>query len=118
VDADLVKIERLFPRPTKREQFAWSHHSRIPAEAGCYALATFGGEVLYVGLATVSVRDRMGKHLDTKEKRSALPLGTAFWFYYLLRDRADVASIERGWMNQAVLETGSRPPLNKIDSPL
>ena len=60
----------------------------------------------------------MGKHLDTSEKRAAGPLGTAYWFYYLLRDPKDVASIERGWMNKALLETGYRPPLNKVDSPL
>jgi hypothetical protein len=81
-------------------------------------LATFKGEVLYVGLATVSIRDRMGRHLDTDEKRAASPVGAVYWFYYLLRDSRDVASIERGWINKAVLETGSRPPLNKIDSPL
>jgi hypothetical protein len=81
-------------------------------------LATFSGEVLYVGLATVSIRDRMGQHLDSDEKRALGPRGAAFWFYYLVRDSKDVASVERGWMNQTVLETGSRPPLNKIDSPL
>lgn len=113
-----INVDRLLPRLAKRELFAWSHHARIPAEPGCYALTTFSGDVLYVGLATVSIRDRMGVHLDTPEKRLRCSLGTAYWFHYCVRDARDVASVERGWINQSILETGSKPPLNKIDSPL
>jgi hypothetical protein len=79
---------------------------------------TYSGDVLYVGLATGSIRDRMGRHLDTPDKRSAGPLGAPYWFYYVLRTTAEVGPIERGWMNQAILEDGTRPPLNKVDSPV
>lgn len=113
-----MKVNCLNPLPGKRELFAWSRHASVPAQPGCYVLATFGGEVLYVGLASVSVRDRMGDHLDTDEKRAVGPLGAAYWFYYYLCDPKKVASIERGWINNAILETGARPPLNKVDSPL
>jgi hypothetical protein len=113
-----MKIERLSPLPVNREVFSWSRHSHVPAQPGCYALATFGGDVLYVGLATVSIRDRLGQHLDSDEKRAVGALGAAYWFYYLVRDPKEVASIEGGWINQAILETGLRPPLNKVDSPV
>jgi hypothetical protein len=113
-----MKVTCLTPTPAKRELFAWSRHSTVPAKPGCYVLATFADEVLYVGLASVSVRDRMGNHLDNIEKRAVGALGAAYWFYYHLCDSQKVASIERGWINNAILETGSRPPLNKIDSPL
>jgi hypothetical protein len=113
-----MKIEKLSPFPEDRELFAWSHHARVPAQAGCYVLTTFSGDVLYVGLAKSNIRDRMGAHLDTDEKRSLGTLGVAYWFYYLLGDSKEVAAIERGWINQSILETGLRPPLNKIDSPI
>lgn len=60
----------------------------------------------------------MGSHLDTNEKRKGSSLGVPFWFYYLLQPASDVSRIERGWMNQAELEDGKKPPLNKIQSPL
>ena len=113
-----MKIECLYPLPAKREVFSWSRHSRIPARPGCYVLTTFGSDVLYVGLSTVSIRDRMGEHLDSDEKRAVGALGAAYWFYYLLRNPREVASIEGGWINQTILETGSRPPFNKVDSPV
>lgn len=113
-----MNVQCLIPYPTNRLLFAWSQQPHIPALPGCYVLATFSGEVLYVGLASVSIRDRMAKHLDTGEKRAIGPLGAAYWFYYHLCSSEKVASIERGWMNTSILETGARPPLNKIDSPL
>jgi hypothetical protein len=81
-------------------------------------LSTFSGYVLYVGQAKRSIRDRMAAHLDTDEKRRASSRGAAYWFFYLICDPKSVGSIEQGWINQAILDTGSRPPLNKIDSPV
>jgi hypothetical protein len=113
-----MKVACLSPLPTHREVFAWSHHARVPAKPGCYVLTNFSGDVLYVGQATVRICDRMGIHLDTDEKRAIGTLGAPYWFYYVVLDPAKVGSVERGWMNQAILKTGSRPPLNKIDSPV
>ncbi len=45
-------------------------------------------------------------------------MGVPFWFYYLLKPATEVAAIERGWMNLAVLEDGEMPPLNRVYSPL
>lgn len=113
-----ITIDRLIPLPEKREVFAWSHHARVPAQPGCYAITNFSGDVLYVGQAKVSIRDRMGAHLDDDTKRACGPAGAAYWFYYCLCEPREVGHIESGWINQAILETGGRPPLNKIDSPL
>jgi hypothetical protein len=104
--------------PDQRTQFAWSHHVTLPEQPGCYALVTYSGEVLYVGLASDSIRDRMGCHLETPEKRRAGAPGVAYWFYYRLCAASEVNRVERGWINQAILEDGARPPLNKVDSPL
>jgi hypothetical protein len=60
----------------------------------------------------------MGCHLDTKDKRKGADLGVPFWFDYLVSAPADVAAIERGWMNQALLADGEMPPLNRVYSPL
>ena len=110
--------EDLSPKPNQRTRFAWSHHVTVPDQPGCYALVTFSGHVIYVGLATGSIRSRMGSHLETEEKRRGTDLGVPFWFDYLVREAKSVAAIERGWMNQAILADGEKPPLNKVNSPL
>lgn len=113
-----MKVERLSPPPTQQIKFAWSHHKTAPPQAGCYVLATYDNEVLYVGLATKSIRSRMGSHLDTPSKRIGDSLGVPFWFYYIERPAAEVGPIERGWMNQSILDDGKMPPLNKVYSPI
>ncbi len=113
-----MKVKQLSPAPDQQTKFAWSHHIAVSDEPGCYALVTFSGDVLYVGLATTSIRSRMWSHLDTEAKRKGTDLGVPFWFYYIVRPSSEVNAIERGWMNQATLEDGQRPPLNRIDSPL
>lgn len=113
-----MRADQLSPKPDQRTCFAWSHHITVPDEPGCYALITFSGDLLYVGLATVSVRSRMGDHLDTEAKRAGTSLGVPFWFEYLIAGPAKVAAIERGWINQAILADGKMPALNKVHSPL
>lgn len=113
-----MRADQLSPKTNQRTRFAWSHHITVPDQPGCYALVTFAGDVLYVGLATASIRSRMGNHLDTEEKRKGTPLGVPFWFDYLIADSAKVTAIERGWINQAILADGEMPALNKVHSPL
>ena len=113
-----MRADQLSPKPDQRTRFAWSHHVTVPDKPGCYALVTYNGDVLYVGLATGSIRSRMGCHLDTEAKRKGTDLGVPFWFDYLVRDSTKVAAIERGWMNQAILADGETPALNKVYSPL
>jgi hypothetical protein len=113
-----MQVNRLSPLPDQKAPFAWSYHVTVPNDPGCYALVTFGGAVLYVGLATGSVRNRMAGHLDDAAKRKGADVGVPFWFYYILRSANEVPAIERGWMNQAVLNDGEMPPLNRIYSPI
>lgn len=113
-----MKINTLTPYPSDQIRFAWSHYLAVPEKPGCYAITTFSGDVLYVGLATASIRSRMKIHLDTPEKRAGDIAGLPFWFHFLVRSSEEVASIERGWMNQSILEDGGMPSLNRIYSPL
>lgn len=113
-----MQANQLLPKPDQRTRFAWSHHVTVPDQPGCYALVTYNGDVLYVGLATGSIRSRMGSHLDTESKRKGTELGVPFWFDYLVADSIMVDAIERGWMNQAELADGEMPKLNKVYSPL
>ena len=113
-----MRADQLSPKPDQRTCFAWSHHVTVPDKPGCYALVTYNGDVLYVGLATGSIKSRMGCHLDTEGKRKGTSLGVPFWFHYLVGDSKKVAAVERGWMNQAILLDGEMPALNKVYSPL
>jgi hypothetical protein len=111
-------VGRLTPCPKHHTQFAWSHHVTAPGQPGCYALVTYSGVVLYVGLASSSIADRMAVHLDTEEKRKGTRDGVPFWFYYLECPACEVNALERGWMNQSILDDGDIPPLNKVYSPV
>src|SRR5579862_5813782 len=113
-----MRVGDLSPAPDNKTRFAWSHNVTVPEKPGCYALVTFHGDVLYVGLATANIRSRMRNHLDTAAKRAGASSGVPFWFYYLVEVDRPVGPIERGWMNQAILADGEMPPLNKIYSPL
>jgi hypothetical protein len=113
-----MKVERLKPQAEHRTKFAWSHYVALPTAPGCYALVTYGGDVLYVGLATTSIRNRVEAHLDSALKRQGTEIGVPFWVDYVVRPRAEVNRIERGWMNVAILEDGDIPPLNRVYSPL
>lgn len=83
----------------------------VTEDAGCYVLATFDEDVLYVGL-TKNLRRRMGQHLDTPEKVQATVHGRAIWFFWLRCE--DVDKIERTWMNIYALRHGTLPVLNKV----
>lgn len=111
-------VTELRPQPSLRVKFAWTHFNQVPAESGCYVLTNFSGNVLYVGQATSSIRDRFCAHLESSEKRTQGPLGVPFWCYFLPWDGKKVSVVEQGWINQSILGTGKRPPLNKIDAPL
>lgn len=113
-----MKVEQLVPLPEHQTRFAISHLAMVPDQPGCYALTTYSGDVLYVGLATKSVRSRIGAHLEVPEKRKGSSTGVPFWVHYILRLATQVGPIERGWMNEAILRDGQMPPLNRVYSPL
>lgn len=112
-----MTVEQLRPKPTQRVRFEWPYKGSVPEQSGCYVLATYRKDVLYVGLATTSIRSRMVVHLDTKEKRQGAPNGVPYWFYFIELAPENVHSVERGWMNQSILEDESVPVLNSVYSP-
>ena len=110
-------VSSLVPPPEGRAEFSYAAWRDTPKESGCYALAAFGGEVLYVG-QSVNIRRRMEQHLDGDEMRKATPFGVAFWMHYKLWPVANLDNLERGWMNQHKLqEKGKLPFFNKADAP-
>lgn len=111
-----MNISELTPAPPSRVQFSLASTRHLPSVAGCYALTNFEGEVIYVGL-TVNLLQRFKQHRDTPEKCAVTALGSVFWFYFLTAEKAQVNSIERGWLNQYSAICGALPLLNKIESP-
>jgi hypothetical protein len=110
-------VAELSPPPGERVRFSLRFRKFVPRSDGCYALASFDDEVLYVGL-TDNLHRRFREHRETREKRDATPLGAAFWFYYLTSVSSEVARIERTWMNQHLQVHGTLPVLNRIYSPV
>ncbi|MGE0774401.1 MAG: GIY-YIG nuclease family protein [Sphingomonadaceae bacterium] len=110
-----MNVESLTPRPDQREAFRRAQTRFIPTESGCYVLATFAGEIIYIGLAK-SLRRRFEQHLDTPEKTSPTKLGKAAFFYWL--EYSNLKKLERSWMNAFISDEGALPVLNKLYSPV
>lgn len=112
-----MNISELNPMPTGKVQFGLKSKKLVPIVSGCYALVTFDGFVLYVGLAT-SLASRFIQHCETKEKCDPTPDGKAFWFYFLEVESKELNRVERTWQQQFFAIHGRRPILNKVDSPM
>ena len=110
-----MKVDELVPAPPYREPFRRNRERFIPTVSGCYVLATFELEVLYVGL-TNSLRRRMNEHLDNESKRALTEKGRAIFFCWL--EGEDIARIERTWMATHLNQEGTLPVLNKVFSPV
>lgn len=110
-----MNVELLVPRPIQSEPFRWSHEKFVPETAGCYALCSASGKVLYVGLAD-NLRRRMKQHLSTPEKIKETPVGRAVLFYWI--ESSEIRSIERAWMNTHIQHEGALPELNAVFSPV
>ena len=94
-----------------RQPFRLDRSSRVPANAGCYAVATFSGEVLYIG-RTVNLRRRFGEHLDNPKMTDQTPLGLARWFYYKELEANRVERYEQRLLGRHIQTEGVLPPLN------
>lgn len=109
-----MKVSDLIPLPTFKEGFRRAQSRFISKESGCYVLATFDDEILYVGLAK-NLRRRFVQHLDTAEKIAATAKGRAVWFFWL--ECEELPKVERTWMNAYQLKHAKLPILNKVYSP-
>jgi hypothetical protein len=110
-----MNVEKLVPQPEACEPFRRNRQRFVPRAAGCYALTTFTGTVLYVGLAS-SLHDRMGDHLDSAQKTAVTELGRAVMFFWF--ETPDLNKIERTWMNIHIQAEGALPILNRAYSPV
>src|SRR5688572_9268312 len=112
-----MNVSELVPPPKLKTLFRLSAIRQVPKGPGCYVLTTSVGLILYVGLA-VSLSARFRQHLENPEKTNLTKYGRAFLFHCLDYDMRNLNRLERSWLNQYVVKHGSRPVLNKADSPV
>lgn len=112
-----MKVNQLVPRLNNRFEFSLRYRKLVPNEAGCYVLAAFDDEILYLGL-TENLHRRFAEHRDNREKCGKTSQGTAFWFYYLTCPQKELNRIERTWLNQHDDLHKVWPVLNKVYSPV
>lgn len=112
-----MRINELKPTPIEKVHFNLALFKSVPHEKGCYILATFDNDILYIGLAT-DFNIRFIQHLDDPKKTKPTKDGKAFWFYYLTYNPKNLEKLERTWLNQFRNIHGQLPILNKISSPV
>ena len=111
-----MNITQLRPVPNIKFAFRRSEHQKIPFISGCYVLATFQNEILYIG-KSVDLNRRFQEHLDVPEKTLPTTDGKAFWFYILEQDATLIGNLENTWLQTFQITEGRLPSLNKVDSP-
>lgn len=113
-----MKISQLNPAPLQRIQFnGWHQRISAPREPGCYVIASFIDEVLYIG-QSVNIANRIQDHLVDDCKRQRTAGGVAHWLYYTICDHEkDLNALERGWILQHLSHEGKYPPFNKVMPP-
>ncbi len=110
-----MNIDKLNPCALDRTKFERSKYRSIPEQSGCYALTTYEGDILYIGQSDY-IRRRFEEHLDCPEKTGKTEKGCAFWFYWLLWNKADLNALERGWMQAYSHSTENRDELPIMNS--
>lgn len=111
-----MKASSLVPKTEGRVGFSYDALRSVPDRSGCYALAAFGDEILYIGQSE-NICARMEQHLDDPKKCGQTPMGKAFWLYYKLCPVRDLDSLENGWVNEHILREGKMPFFNKVRPP-
>lgn len=112
-----MKIEELIPLPKDKVHFKLVSFKSVPKKTGCYVLATFENDILYIGLSD-NLFNRFQQHLDNPKKTNPTKEGRAIWFYFTIYDPKNLPKLERTWLNQFLSKHGRRPILNKVDSPV
>lgn len=109
-----MKLDLLVPHPASSEPFRRNRERFVPSKPGCYVLASFEREVLYIGL-TVNLRRRLNEHLDSSAKTELTARGRAVLFHWA--EAIEINKIERTWLNIHLLNEGCLPILNRVYSP-
>ena len=110
-----MNVDNLDPCPKFRENFRRDRQIFVPAVADCYALCTFQGIVLDVGL-TNNLWRRFNDHLNDVDKTSTTKFGRAFFYYWIECD--EVERMERTWLNKCEIVDRVLPIFNRVSSPL
>lgn len=113
-----MKANKLDPAPVLRIQFdGWQQRIYAPREPGCYVIASFTDEILYIG-QSINIARRMQDHLVDDRKRQRAVGGVAHWLYYTICEREkNLNALERGWMLQYISHEGKYPPFNNAMPP-
>ena len=114
-----MKVGELNPAPAGRIRFnGWRQRAASPLSPGCYVIASFNDDILYIG-QSARIGGRMRSHVTDSRKRQPTPIGTAYWLYYRACESGDeLNALERGWVLQhKTREGGAMPPFNKIMPP-
>ena len=88
---------------------------RIHPAAGCYALSTSGGTIVYIGRTTNLAR-RIGEHLDAPEKQEPTPAGRTATVSYRRCPPKNLPDLEAHWIDQFEASNSGRLPwFNKVE---
>ena len=112
-----MKVGLLSPVASVFEAFRRSRERFFPEGPGCYALTTFDGDVLYIGLAS-SLRRRFLQHLDNPQKTELTSKGRAVLVHWRLEDNLLLERLERTWLLIHEQHEGKLPTLNRVHSPV
>ena len=112
-----MRVNDLVPKPIDKVLFKLASSKEVPQDGGCYVLATFANDILYIGLAA-NLNNRFKQHLDNPEKTKPTSDGKAIWFYFIIFDPKNLPKLERTWLNQFTDTHGRFPILNKVNSPI
>jgi excinuclease UvrABC nuclease subunit len=112
-----VKIDKLSPPVEGNESFRKSCERFLPDQPGCYVLATFGRDVLYIGLA-ISLRRRIAQHLENPGKTALTSQGRAVMVHWRTAGPLELEKLERTWLLIHEQYEAKLPPLNSVHSPV
>lgn len=110
-----MNVTGLVPKTDNFVRFHLSKVGRVPAVSGAYALTTFDGAILYIGLST-NIQRRVTEHLVQVDKTLPTIDGRATWFYWVSCEEPE--QLERCWLNQFVTAHARLPIFNKVASPV
>ena len=114
-----MKVSELTPAPAERIRFnGWRQRTASPLSPGCYIIASFKDDILYIGQSK-RISGRMKEHLTDLCKRQCTPYGVAYWLYHFVcENKGELNALERGWVLQhKAREDGEMPPFNKVMPP-
>lgn len=111
-----MKINDLKPPVQNRNDFSLSRLKFTPESSGCYVIATYFDDIIYIGQAS-NLKVRMSQHLKSMHKIGLTPVGKGVFFYYSIVEQRKLSNLERGWINQFELTEGKLPILNLKRAP-